>query len=312
LTDFGLTLSRYYNNIVNDYFAQAVIDYVLGTADVGIFTDFEADMKSQDYAVDLRKVRQNAIDTCAKICVEESEDLISGWTLSCPAQPNTLRSLPFEECVLLLTGQALYFCSMDWATEKVKQFERIELDSIEAIARGTYITSTFASRDLNEKKNVGFVLRINSNGRDFTRRNTRSLTSDFEDHEKKKKKKKEIKNEKMKSLGDKILAFKALPPKSSFVDTQQPGSDKEPPSEVELTTAICEQIVRVVNAAKRQHVFAQQEGSEAKDLDEAGGSQQKQILEVEEKDIISASDAKKSTGYLEQLGYSLKKLVWAS
>lgn len=309
LTDLGLTLSRYYNNIVNDYFAQAVIDYVLGTADVGIFTDFEADMKSQDYAVDLRKVRQNAIDTCAKICVEESEDLISGWTLSCPAQPNTLRSLPFEECVLLLTGQALYFCRMDWATEKVKQFERIEFDAIEAISRGAYITSTFASRDLNEKKNVGFVLSVNSKGKDLTKRNTRSLTSDLEKGDKKNQ---EIKNDKMKSFGDKILAFKALPLKNSFVGTQSQGSDKEPPSELELTKVICEQIVRVVNATKKQHGFAQQEGSQPNDLSEVNGSQQNQILTVKEKDIISISDAKKSTGYLEQLGYSLKKLVWAS
>ena len=309
LTDLGLTLSRFYNNIVNDYFAQAVIDYVLGTADVGIFTDFEADMKAQDYAVDLRKIRQNAIDTCAKICVEESEDLISEWTLSCPARPNTLRSLPFEECVLLLTGQALYFCRMDWATEKVKQFERIEYDAIEAIARGIYITSTFAARDLDEKKNVGFVLRINTKGNDQTRRNTRSVTSDLEGGGKKNKK--GNKNEKVRSHGDKILAFKALPSKRSFVDTQQ-DFDDEPPSELELTKSICEQIVRVANDAKKRIIFAQQEGSQPNDSDETGEFQQRHVLEVEEKDIISVSEAKKSTGYIEQLGYSLKKLVWAS
>lgn len=194
LTDFGLTLSRYYNNIVNDYFAQAVIDYILGRADESIFVDFEADMKGQDYAVDLRKVRQNAIDTCAKICVEENEDLLAGLALSCPAQPNTLRSLPFEECVLLLTKQALYFCRMDWATEKVRKFERIELECIEAIARGTYITSTLASRDVDEKKNVGFVIRINTKGKDLTRVNTRSmsLAGDLDGPSKKKTKNKYV------------------------------------------------------------------------------------------------------------------------
>lgn len=176
LNDFGLTLSRYYNNIVNDYFAQAVIDYILGRADESIFADFEADMKGQDYAVDLRKVRQNAIDTCTKICVEMNEDLIAGWAFSCPAQPNSLRSLPFEECVLLMTAQALYFCRMDWATEKVREFERIELECVEAIARGTYITSTLAPRDVDEKKNVGFVIRINTKGKDLTRVNTRSMS----------------------------------------------------------------------------------------------------------------------------------------
>jgi hypothetical protein len=43
--------------------------------------------------------------------------------------------------------------------------------------------------------------------------------------------------------------------------------------------------------------------------DEAGHTMKD--LEVEEKDIISLADAKKSTGYLEQIGYSLKKMVWA-
>lgn len=99
MTDFGLTLSRYYNNIVNDYFAQAAIDYILGPADSSIFTDFEADMEAQDYAVDLRKVRQNAIDTCAKICVEESEDLITvDVELPCAAQYATISTIR-EMCV---------------------------------------------------------------------------------------------------------------------------------------------------------------------------------------------------------------------
>ena len=34
------------------------------------------------------------------------------------------------------------------------------------------------------------------------------------------------------------------------------------------------------------------------------------VIAVEEKDIISLLDAQKSTSYLDQLGYSLKKLVW--
>lgn len=306
LTDFGLTLSRYYNNIVNDYFAQAVIDYTLGRADESIFVDFEADMKGQDYAVDMRKVRHNAIDTCTKICVEQNEDLIAGWTLSCPAQPNILRSLPFEECVLLLTEQALYFCRMDWATEKVREFERIEPECVEAIARGTYITSTLAARDLDQKKNVGFVLRLNTKGKDLTRVNTRSmsLTGDLDNQSKRSQKKQATLESR-----DKILAFKVLPPKSSFIAATN-TDDEEPPNEIELTKIICDQIVRVVNVAKKGEALT--EDKEPSDTNAGGAGDSKGPLMVEEKDIISAADAKKSTGYLEQLGYSLKKLVWAS
>jgi hypothetical protein len=135
LTDFGLTLTRYYNNIVNDYFAQAVIDFLLGRADENIFIDFEADMQAKDYAIDLRKVRQNAIDTCANICIENpDEHLVAAWTLRCPAHSGTLKSHPFEECVLLLTETALYFCRMDWTTEKVRAFEKVELECVEGLA----------------------------------------------------------------------------------------------------------------------------------------------------------------------------------
>lgn len=77
---------------------------------------------------------------------------------------------------------------MDWATEKVRKFERIEFDAIEAIARGTYITSTLGARDLDEKKKVGLVIRISSKGKGLTRRNTGSLTSDLDDGGKKNKK----------------------------------------------------------------------------------------------------------------------------
>lgn len=150
LNDFRLTLSRYYNNIVNDYFTQAVIDFVLGRADESIFIDFEADMKAHDYAIDLRKVRQNAIETCSTICIEETnEHLISGWVLQTPRVSGTLKSLPLEECVVLLTEEALYFCRMDWSVEKVKSFEKIELESVDELTRGTYITSVFATRDLS-------------------------------------------------------------------------------------------------------------------------------------------------------------------
>jgi hypothetical protein len=92
-------------------------------------------------------------------------------------------------------------------------------------------------------------IRINSKGKDLTRRNTRSLTSDLDDGGKKNKKGK--RNAEAKKSGDQILAFKALPLKSSFVGTQQQGGN-EPPSELELTKVICDQIVRIANAAKKR------------------------------------------------------------
>lgn len=131
LNDFGLTLSRYYNNIVNDYFSQAAIDFLLGNVTEQVFEEFEADMMSNDPAISMRKVRANAIDTSSKIVIaEQREDLVGGWTVLSPKEPNTLRTFPFEEIILLLTDAALYAVHFDWNLEKVSSFERVDLRSV--------------------------------------------------------------------------------------------------------------------------------------------------------------------------------------
>ncbi|OCK85031.1 hypothetical protein K432DRAFT_400592 [Lepidopterella palustris CBS 459.81] len=308
LTDFGLTLSRYYNNIVNDYFAQAVIDYLVGRAPDSIFADFEADMKSADYFIDIRKLRQAAIDRSAGIVIEDPhEDMVAGWTLSCPVEANKLRSAAgFEEVVLLLTEHAVYFCRLDWGTEKVRSFERVGLENLVGVQRGVYVTSTLAKRHMDEERNVGFVLRYRAGGGEqLVRVNTRSLDSGN----------KERKGEGTKRAGvgnggddaERFLAFKALPPKSSFVEGTGEGAEM-PLSETEVVKMVCEEIVRVANKARKvESVDGSVEGVSEGD----GNVRGEKDLMIEEKDIISLADAKKSTGYLEQIGYSLKKLVWA-
>lgn len=287
LTDFGLTLTRYYNNIVNDYFAQAVIDYLLGRATDTIFAEFEADMKSSDYFVDVRKVRQAAIERCAaRVIEDEDEDLIHGWTLSVPTSANHVKTSTFEEAVLLLTEKALYFCRLDWGTEKVSEFERIALDNVQGLMRGVYITSTLAQRHTDAEKNVGFIVRFRADAAgELIRRNTRALDSGAANDEQKKEEKK------AKSEEGRFLAFKALPPRTSV-----PGEGEKAENEIELVKEICEEVARVANKAKKAVPESE--------------SEENRVLQIEEKDIISLADARKSTGYLEQIGYSLKKLVW--
>ncbi|KAF2138109.1 uncharacterized protein K452DRAFT_321464 [Aplosporella prunicola CBS 121167] len=359
LTDFGLTLSRYYNNIVNDYFAQAVIDFLLGRATESIFDDFEDDMKAQDYAIDLRKVREMAISRCSELVIEDAdEDFIHGWTLSCPAKGNTLRVLPFEECVLLLTEKALYFCRFDWGTEKVREFEKIELENITKLSKGTYITSTLAPRHMDETKNVGFVVEYIQQS-DAVRINTRSLANEKSESEAQAraqaegKTNSETENNKDDSDGAqresiaegvteaskakaetegkgttsekekektgsqsapvrRYLAFKALPPKSSFATASGPDDGEqpsEPPSERELVSMICADVQRAA-----AEVRGQKKGIQKKRASVSEGGEDAEadpLVAIEEREIISLAEAKKSTGYLEQIGYSLKKLVWA-
>jgi len=300
LTDFGLTLTRYYNNIVNDYFAQALIDYLLGRATDSIFAEFEADMKSSDYFIDLRKVRQAAIERCTSIVIEsKEEDLVAGWTLSVPTSANHLKTTTFEEAVLLLTEKALYFCRLDWGTEKVREFERISLEQVESIFHGVYITSTLAQRHMDAETNVGFVIRYRAEvGTDLVRRNTRSLDSGTWDEPQK------FTKSKSEDVG-RFIAFKALPSRSSVAA----GDTEKPETEVQAMNSICEEIARMANKARQESAVKWwvSKGQDATQSETTGDGE----LKVEAKDIISVADAKKSTGYLEQLGYQLKKLVWA-
>jgi hypothetical protein len=168
--------------------------------------------------------------------------------------------------------------------------------------RGVYITSTLAQRHMDTEKNVGFVIRYKAeSGGDLIRRNTRALDSGAANDEQR-----EQNAKKQQKPGDagRFLAFKALPPRSNISTSDAPDT---PENEVEVVKGVCDEIARVANKAQggtgRWNVpDTAQEG-----LDYEGQNRQ---LNVEEKDIIGLADAKKTTGYLEQIEYSLKKLVW--
>ena len=255
-------------------------------------------MQSQDYAVDIGRIRQNAIDACVKIVLEDpNEKLIGGWTLSCPREANTLRSLPFEECVLLLTNAAIYFCRHDWNAEKVGSFERVELLDLTDIWRGAYITSTLGPTNLDPARNVGFAVRYTTKKGSIVRTNTRSLGNE---HEAKSENAGKSELEKQKSPTkdeSRLLAFKAQAPQDSAAKKED--AEKAPAlSEVELVKHICDEVHRLTAAAVQST-----EGFDHLALDK--------VLRVQEKDVVSAADARKSTGYVEAIGYGLKKMVWS-
>ena len=289
ISDLGLTLSRYYNNVISDYFLQAAVDYLLGNVNAQVFEEFETDMMSQDPGISMQKVRANAIEKSFKVVIaDQSEDLIGGWTLLSPHEDDTARTFPFEEIVLLVTHRALYRVKFDFNIEKVSSFKRIDLRSVTGIIRGTYITSTLTSAQVDESRNVGLVIKYRPGKEDFARVNTRSLSSavDLDDA-----KDAGIKSvfshgscEEVSSL--KILAFKALPARSSLASVE--GEEKSKMSERAVVNTICDEVQRA-----------------------ALGSQSAVSDFVESKDIISLQEARKNTGLLEQWGHSLKKMVWA-
>ena len=299
LNDFGLSLSRFFNNVVNDYFSQAAIDYLLGNVNAEVFQEFEADMMSRDPAMSMSKLRQQAIDTSARIVIaDKAEELLGGWTLLAPHSSNTLRSFPFTETVLLLTPAALYVCFFADAPplEKISSFNRIPLSQIRCLHRGAYITSTLAPAHTSEARNVGFVVSYVPAGAVDVKVNTRTMSFVGTS----------LADEASPSTGPagrpaqppapRVQAFKALPSRSSaLTEPLSPDATAAPPvSEKQLVRDICAEIERAVNAAQQPALGKAKAG-----------------LVVERKDVISLAEARRSTGLLEQLGYELKKLVWA-
>ena len=270
-------------------------------------------MMSGDPAMSMSKVRQNAIDVCTKIVISEgSEELVGGWTLQCPRENSTVRTYPFEEAVLLLTDAALYAVRFDWNMAKVSSFERVDLRSVTGIVYGTYITSTLAASQMDQRRNVGLIVKYRPGKKDIARVNTRSLTSTVGNDGKTEAGREGNADHNPTAVGEKcdlegagrqrtpdstsklkIIAFKALPARSSVAS----GDGQEAPhgmTEKELVRGICEEIERAVSGGKS----TEQGREKGPDL-------------VEEGEIVSLSEAKKGTGLLEQFTHSLKKLVWA-
>ena len=290
LKDFSLTLSRYYSNIISDYFSQAVIDYLLGNVTDRVFEEFEAKMMSADPGMSISKIRQNAIEASVKIVIEDrSEELQGGWALLTPSHPNTLRTLPLEEAILLATDQSVYAVRFDWNTEKVGSFEKIALSNVVGIQQGTYITSTFASSDTDPQRNVGLVIRYKPGKANIARVNTRSMSTstDTADAVDKEEREDPPKKSKGKDRNDSVrfLAFKSPPDRSGI--TGGHGFHDEGPAMSE--TALIKSVREALVAAA---------GQNEEDL-------------VVEKDIINLEEARKSVGLLEQWSYTLKRYVWA-
>ncbi|KAI0206865.1 SacI homology domain-containing protein [Astrocystis sublimbata] len=313
VNDLGLSLTRFYNGMVNDHFSQAAIDFFLGNVTSLVFDEFEANMMTKDPGVSMSRMRELAIETSQKIAIEnDNEDFMAGWTLLTPHASDTIKSSPFEEVVLLLTDKALYLCRFDWNLDKVSSFERVELAHVEGITVGTYITNVLSPAHADEKKNMGLVITYEPGKTDIKRTNTRSLSS-LPD---------EGGNSVHADNGGGILssitggssrateervarkkvAFKALYSHTAISDAQ----GARPLTEIEQVNNIAAEIERLVLAGRPPPPdIAGSEG--AKD----GGGINKGVGLVTRADIMSLEDAKRSTGLFDQLGHTIKKLVWA-
>ena len=299
-------MSRYYNNIVNgtfdrllticwslntaDYFSQATIDFLLGNVNELVFDEFEANLQSKDPAMSMATVRANAIEISSKIAIsDEHEDLVRGWTFLSPNEPNRVRRLPSDECVLLLTVTALYRVRFDWNIDKVHSFDRIDLSNIRGLLKGTYITNSLSASQRDPERNIGFLVKYLPGASNIVRRNTRALSSvvdsgsrgDTDTHHEANQDQDQRNTSELK-----VIAFKALPARDSSTSDQRHGTPLV--SEKDTVDLVCEDIKRAVL-----------------------GDQQESTAFIEDQEIVSVEDAKKSTGLIEQWSHTLKKMVWA-
>ncbi|KAK7744515.1 hypothetical protein SLS53_003400 [Cytospora paraplurivora] len=305
LADAGLGLTRFYNGMVNDFFLQATIDFLLGNVTSLVFDEFEATMMTKDPAVNIQKMREQAIDLCQKRVVEDTkEEFIGGWTFLSPAATDRISATTFQEVILLLTDTAIYLCHFDWNLEKVSSFDRILLSHVEHIKFGTYITSTQTTTQTDESKNVGLLVTYTPGSNDYQRVNTRSLTSRKNSRtgvdESQSTSSSPVQTKLTGFLGrnkgptpheTKTVALKAPYSRSAIADNR----DGSRLSEIDLVTSVSREIER--------HAILNQPLS--------GTAEQKREALIEEGDIVSLAEAKKNVGIFESLGYSLKRLVWA-
>ncbi|KAJ4306279.1 hypothetical protein N0V88_001078 [Collariella sp. IMI 366227] len=323
LTDAGLSLTRLFNGMFNDFFLQASIDFLLGNVTSLVFEEFEATMMTKDPAVSMQNMRQQAIELCQKrVIADEAEEFIGGWTLLTPRVPDTVRSASLEEAVLLLTDVALYLCRFDWNLDKVSSFERVDLAHVQKIRFGTYITSTISPAQVDEMRNVGLVVEYKPGVTDVTRVNTRSLSSMSNTpkaHESDEAAKKDEESFSSSSAAapptsgiagflsrrpqtalPRKIALKALHSQTSAADPIAQNRQDEPGAITRLTEI--QQVVLI--AAEIERLAAQNQPRLA-------GKNLAESELIEKGDIISLAEARKNTGLLEQLGHSIKKLVWA-
>jgi hypothetical protein len=304
--------------MVNDFFLQASLDFLLGNVTALVFEEFEATMMTKDPAVSITKMREQAIETSQKrVIADESEEFVGGWTLLTPHMPDNVRSHPLEEAVLLLTDVALYLCRFDWNLDKVSSFERVELAHVLSIKFGTYVTHTNTPAQMDENRNVGLVVTYNPGLKDVTRVNTRSMSSTAENLGDLAKRRGPAtsglayllargQSTKEADPAPRRIALKALS-QSSAVTASDDGGSGQQLTEIQQVVSIVADIERLVLKARQQSpgVPFKKTGLEGQD-----GKAGEQSI-VEKGDIISLEDAKKSTGYLESLGHTIKRLVWA-
>ncbi|KAJ2886668.1 hypothetical protein IWW38_005210, partial [Coemansia aciculifera] len=160
MNDASYSLARLWISTFRDYFSQAVLDFALGNQKASDVFRTIVDWRSRepDYALQLSRTREAAIEASIAIVFHDGESVLLACIVHSPMAFNSLKTRDTADAVLVLTEAAVYICSYDYQLEKVSQFQRIELVGVARVQHGAYITDTLAPHSLDTARNHGIVL----------------------------------------------------------------------------------------------------------------------------------------------------------
>ncbi|KAM0792485.1 hypothetical protein ACM66B_005157 [Microbotryomycetes sp. NB124-2] len=162
INDATNSMARLMQGAVSDFFRQAVLDYVLGV-NSNAFVEYAEHLQSSDPTklVELRKIRQEAIETSARECLADGEDKVAGWTLLSAAEPDVVRSAKgnYVEMPLLVSSKALYLVNYEFSLQKVIGYTRIPIADVFGIQTGVYVLSSLEAATRDPVENYGFAIK---------------------------------------------------------------------------------------------------------------------------------------------------------
>ncbi|KAL7420820.1 hypothetical protein Q5752_004773 [Cryptotrichosporon argae] len=321
------SISRMFYGAVSDFFAQAVISFLLGHRNLGVFSEFLETLQSTDASalIKLSRVRAAAIETSSARVLSDGEQRVAGWTLLSPEQRSTKISSKMEEKVLLLTKVALYVVSFNYSLEKVIGFTRIPLASITSLQKGAYILSPLQEASRDPSENAGFMVHF-SPANESTRYSTYSIRN-----------KSPASPVRVKAQGARVagsptsaasgspsvpltpgtptphvehapvsaaqeyFAFKVLP--REFAGRGAGGlrgqDDDDEDLDLDAGAAAGESCSETVGRIVRRLAEA---------VDKAGGGEDGDL--VVEADVVSLVEAERETGILARMDYAFKRFLW--
>ncbi|KAG9318553.1 hypothetical protein JVU11DRAFT_645 [Chiua virens] len=317
------SLARMYSATFSDWFCQAVIDFMLGYRTILVFSEFLLKLQSTDprELVRLSRIRAEAIATSVSRVLEEGEPLLAGWTLIAPEQLNVKISDKFEEKILLLVSTLYQF--YDYTLEKVKVYTRVPLGMITNITKGAYILSPLEEASRDPTQNAGFCITwlnsdfISTRMTTYSYRNSPVDISTKSDSAASAQERGKSPSGSTKNVGNRWLrimdatskpsisgnradsddtsfaAFKALPVSCTHV--RNGSRYTEPADDLASATTCQEAVDLVVDVIQRA----------CEDVGSASGDDF-----VSEADVVSVSEAQRTTSLYAKMEYGVKRLLW--